>query len=68
MPSRLEPLQAPLGSPEHLAWMEQSAALQKAYRKRQRAYKRSINLAWPYRVAVDVRPHPGLIDTDDPEG
>lgn len=66
--ARLEPLIHPLGSPEHIAWVQQSKALQKAYRASQRAWKRKIEQPWPYRKPVDLRPHPGLIEDDTPEG
>ena len=66
--ARLEPFIGTLGSPEHLAWIERGRALQKAYRARQRAWNRKIGTPWPYRVHVDLRPHPGLIEDDTPEG
>jgi len=66
--SRLEPFTGALGSAEHVAWMEHGRALQRAYRAQQRAWKRKIGTPWPYRVRVDLRPHPGLIDDDVPDG
>lgn len=67
-PALLEPLMHPLGSPEHMAWIQQGIALQKAYRSRQRAWKKKTGVPWPHRVPVDMRPHPGLIENDFPEG
>jgi hypothetical protein len=66
--SRLEPFTGALGSAEHVAWIERGRALQRAYHASQRARKRKIGTPWPYRVRVDLRPHPGLIDDDVPEG
>ena len=57
-----------LGTDEHAAWVAESAALQKAYRARRRAWCKAAGWPWPYRKVVDLRPHPGLIDDDTPEG
>jgi len=65
---RLEPLTDPIGSAEHGAWLEQSRALQKAYRAKRRAWCKAAEWPWPARKPVDIRPHPGLIDDDVPEG
>lgn len=64
----LREFEGALGSPEHAAWIEQGRALHKAYRASQRAWKRKIGLPWPYRKPIDLRPHPGLIEDDTPEG
>ena len=62
----LKPFEGTLHSEEHLAWIEEGQQLQKAYRKRQRAWKRETGFPWP-RKAEPIKPDPATLDLDDPE-
>jgi hypothetical protein len=64
----LKPFTGELGSPDHHAWIEESRQLHKAYRTKRRAWLKQVGWPWPYRAHVDLRPHPGLIEDDTPEG
>lgn len=59
----LSPFTGTLGTPEHLAWIEDSRALQAAYHRRQSKWRRKIGLPWP-RKPSDVRPPPGELELD----
>lgn len=63
----LKPFEGALHTPEHLAWIEEGRQLQKAYRKRQRAWKRQQGWPWPPRKPEPIKPDPATLDLDDPE-
>lgn len=56
-----------LGSPEHLAWMEENRLKRSAAARKQGRRVAAIGRPWPKRIPPEVKPDPFADDYEDVE-